>query len=198
MYKKFGKRLFDVIASVIVGLLLLPIFIIIAILIKTSSKGSIFYTQKRVGKNFKIFNIYKFRTMVENADKIGPSVTSGDDPRITKIGKFLRKTKFDEFPQLINVIKGDMSLVGPRPELMKFVQWKMKEYKTVLSVRPGFTDNAGLAYIDEERIMEQYEDKEKAYIDIVLPEKIKLYQLYIKNINFFRDIELLLKTIKAI
>ena len=198
MYKKFGKRLFDVIASVIVGLLLLPIFIIIAILIKTSSKGSIFYTQKRVGKNFKIFNIYKFRTMVENADKIGPSVTSGDDPRITKIGKFLRKTKFDEFPQLINVIKGDMSLVGPRPELMKFVQWKMKEYKTVLSVRPGFTDNAGLAYIDEERIMEQYEDKEKAYIDIILPEEIKLYQLYIKNINFFRDIELLLKTIKAI
>ena len=136
--------------------------------------------------------------MVVNADKVGPSVTSGDDPRITKIGKILRKTKIDELPQLINVLKGDMSLVGPRPEVMKFVEQKKEEYNKVLSVKPGITDNAAIEYRDEETIMEQYVDKEKAYIDIVLPEKIKLYYQYIDNISFVNDIRLILKTLKVI
>ena len=124
MYKDFGKRIFDIVATLIGGILLLPLIVIIIVWIKTTSKGPLFYVQERVGINFKEFNLYKFRTMIVNADKVGPSVTSGDDPRITKIGKILRKTKIDELPQLINVLKGDMSLVGPRPEVMKFVKQK--------------------------------------------------------------------------
>ncbi len=198
MYKLYGKRVFDIVAVLGGGLVLLPFIVILSLWIKLSSKGSLFYIQKRVGKDFKEFDLYKFRTMIENADKVGPSVTSGDDPRITKIGKFLRKTKIDELPQLLNVLKGDMSLVGPRPEVMKFVIQKRDEYKQVLSVRPGITDNAAIEYVNEEEIMQQYEDKEKAYIDIVLPEKIKLYNTYIDNISFINDIKLILQTLKVI
>lgn len=198
MYKSFGKRIFDIVATSIGGILLLPLIIVIVIWIKTTSKGPLFYIQKRVGLNFKEFNLYKFRSMVINADKVGPSVTSGDDPRITKIGKILRRTKIDELPQLINVLKGDMSLVGPRPEVMKFVEQKKEEYKKILTIKPGITDNAAIEYRDEETIMEQYENKEKAYIDIVLPEKIKLYNQYINNISFKGDLKLILKTIKVI
>ena len=198
MYKNFGKRIFDIVATLIGGILLLPLIVIIIVWIKTTSKGPLFYVQKRVGLNFKEFNLYKFRSMVVNADKVGPSVTSGDDPRITKIGKILRKTKIDELPQLINVLKGDMSLVGPRPEVMKFVKQKKEEYKKILTIKPGITDNAAIEYRDEETIMEQYENKEKAYIDIVLPEKIKLYNQYLNNISFLGDLKLILKTIKVI
>ena len=166
MYLSFGKRAFDIVATLCGGVLLLPIVIPIALWIKFGSKGPLFYIQKRVGKDFKEFDLYKFRSMVVDADKKGPSVTSGDDPRITKVGKIIRKTKIDELPQLINVLKGDMSLVGPRPEVMKFVEQKKQEYKKVLSVKPGITDNAAIEFRDEENIMEQYEDKEKAYIDI--------------------------------
>lgn len=198
MYKNFGKRIFDIVATIFGGILLLPLIIIIVVWIKTTSKGPLFYIQKRVGLNFKEFNLYKFRSMVVNADKLGPSITSGDDPRITKIGKILRKTKIDELPQLINVLKGDMSLVGPRPEVMKFVEQKKEVYKKILSIRPGITDNAAIEYRNEETIMEQYENKEKAYIDIVLPEKIKLYNQYLNNISFLGDLKLILKTIKVI
>jgi len=198
MYKKYGKRLFDVVATIVGGMLLLPIIVPIAIWIKLSSKGPLFYIQKRVGKDFKEFDLYKFRSMVVDADKVGPSVTSGDDPRITKVGKIIRRTKIDELPQLLNVLKGDMSLVGPRPEVMKFVKFKEEEYKKVLSVKPGITDNAAIEFRDEESIMQQYEDKEKAYIDEVLPKKIKLYYKYIDNINLFNDIKLVLKTLKVI
>ncbi|WP_323593479.1 sugar transferase [Aliarcobacter butzleri] len=198
MYKDFGKRIFDIVATLIGGILLLPLIIVIIIWIKTTSKGPLFYIQKRVGLNFKEFNLYKFRSMVVNADRVGPSVTSGDDPRITKIGKILRRTKIDELPQLINVLKGDMSLVGPRPEVIKFVEQKKEDYKIILSIKPGITDNAAIEYRNEETIMEQYENKEKAYIDIVLPEKIKLYKQYINNISFIGDLKLILKTIKVI
>ena len=136
--------------------------------------------------------------MVVDAPNLGPSVTSGDDPRITKVGKVIRRTKIDELPQLLNVLKGDMSLVGPRPEVIKFVNEKKEDYKIVLSVLPGITDNAAIEYRDEERIMKQYEDKEKAYISLVLPEKIKLYKYYINNISFFNDIKLILKTLKIV
>ena len=198
MYKIFGKRLFDIFATTLGGILLLPLLIPIAIWIKFSSKGPLFYVQKRVGKDFVEFNLYKFRSMVIDADKIGPGVTSGDDPRITKVGKIIRKTKIDELPQLLNVLKGDMSLVGPRPELMKFIEQKNEEYKKVLSIKPGITDNAAIEFRDEETIMEQYEDKEKAYTDVVLPQKIKLYYQYIDNINLKNDIILILKTLKVI
>ena len=198
MYLIIGKRLFDIVATVFGGLLLIPIILPIAIWIKISSKGPLFYIQKRVGKDFIEFDLYKFRSMIVDADKVGPSVTSGDDPRITKVGAIIRKTKIDELPQLLNVLKGDMSLVGPRPEVMKFVSKKKDEYKKVLSVKPGITDNAAIEFRDEETIMEQYEDKEKAYIDFVLPKKIELYYKYIDNISLIGDIKLILRTLRVI
>jgi len=198
MYTRFGKRVFDIVATILGGILLLPIIIPIALWIKLSSKGPLFYVQSRVGKNFKEFNLYKFRSMIVDADKVGPSVTSGDDPRITKVGAIIRKTKIDELPQLLNVLKGEMSLVGPRPEVMKFVKEKKEAYQKVLSVKPGITDNAAIEFRDEETIMEQYTDKEKAYIDIILPEKIKLYYYYIDTISFLNDMKLILKTLKVI
>lgn len=198
MYLNFGKRLFDIVATIFGSILLVPIILPIAIWIKLSSKGPLFYIQKRVGKEFKEFDLYKFRSMIVDADKNGPSVTSGDDPRITKVGAIIRKTKIDELPQLLNVLKGDMSLVGPRPEIMKFVKQKEKEYKKVLSVRPGITDNAAIEFRDEETIMEQYEDKERAYIDFVLPKKIELYYKYVDDVSLFGDIGLIMKTLKVI
>jgi lipopolysaccharide/colanic/teichoic acid biosynthesis glycosyltransferase len=198
MYRKYFKRVFDIVAAFIGLMILFPILTVISVWIKLSSKGPLFYSQKRVGKDFKEFDIYKFRSMVVDADKIGPSVTSGDDPRITEIGKFIRKTKIDELPQLLNVIKGDMSLVGPRPEVMKFVEKKRDEYKKVLSVRPGITDNAAIEFRDEESIMNQYKDKERAYLNIILPKKIELYYNYIDNISFVNDMKLILKTLKVI
>jgi len=198
MYSAFGKRIFDIIASIIGMIFLTPILLVIIVWIKFSSKGPLFYVQKRVGKDFREFNLYKFRSMVVDADKQGPSVTSGDDKRITKVGKIIRRTKIDELPQLLNVLKGDMSLVGPRPEVMKFTSQKRDEYKKVLSVKPGITDNAAIEFRDEESIMEQYKDKEGAYIDIVLPQKIELYYKYIDNISFLNDIKLILKTLKVI
>jgi len=198
MYIKFGKRIFDILATLIGGSILLPIIIPIALWIKLSSKGPLFYVQKRVGIDFKEFNLYKFRSMIVDADKVGPSVTSGDDTRITRVGKIIRRTKIDELPQLLNVLKGDMSLVGPRPEVMKFVEQKRDAYQKVLSVKPGITDNAAIEFRDEETIMEQYKDKEKAYIDIVLPQKIELYYHYIDTISFTNDIKLILKTLKVI
>ncbi len=198
MYRNFGKRVFDIVASVLGIIILLPLYLYIAIWIKLSSKGPIFYIQKRVGQGGKEFNLYKFRSMVVGADKRGPGVTSSDDPRVTKVGKFIRDTKIDELPQLFNVLKGDMSLVGPRPELKKFVNAKAKEYEKVLSVKPGITDNAAIAFRDEEKIMSKYSNKEKAYIDIVLPQKIALYYEYIDNISLINDIKLILKTLKVI
>ncbi len=198
MYKTFGKRIFDFIASLIGLIFLLPLFIIIAIIIKLTSPGPVFFVQKRMGKDFKEFNLYKFRSMVVDADKKGLLITSGDDKRITKIGKILRKTKLDELPQLINVLKGDMSLVGPRPEVKKYVEIKKDDYKNILKIRPGITDLAAINFKNEEEILKQYPDKEKAYIEIILPEKIKLYYEYMNNITFINDIKLILKTIGII
>jgi len=198
MYLLIGKRLFDIVATIIGSILLLPFILLISIWIKVSSKGPLFYIQKRVGKDFEEFDLYKFRSMIVDADKKGPSVTSSDDPRITKIGAIIRKTKIDELPQLLNVLKGDMSLVGPRPEVIKFVEQKKDNYKKILVVRPGITDNAAINFRDEEIIMKQYQDKEKAYIDIILPQKIELYYEYIDTISFASDIRLILKTLKII
>ena len=198
IYREHLKRAFDFIASLFGIILLLPLYVIIALWIKGSSKGPVVYVQKRLGVGFVEFDMYKFRSMVVDADAKGPSVTSGDDPRITKVGKIIRRTKIDELPQLFNVLKGDMSLVGPRPEVMKFASQKKEEYKKVLSVRPGITDNAAIAFRDEEKMLEQYEDKESAYIEHILPQKIELYYKYIDSISFANDIKLILQTLKVI
>jgi len=196
MYKKFGKRVFDIVSSLIGLIILSPLFLIISILIKLDSKGNILYTQKRITKDFKPFKLFKFRSMRSNSK--GLSITSADDNRITKIGKFIRKTKIDELPQLLNVLIGDMSLVGPRPEVAKYVEIKRDEYKKVLEVKAGITDNSAIAFRDEEKILSQYKDKEKAYIEIILPQKIELYNKYIDNISLKNDIILILKTIKVL
>ncbi|WP_457562948.1 sugar transferase [Caminibacter pacificus] len=198
MYEKFGKRVFDIIFSSLGLIIFFPLMVLIAIAIKISSQGSIFFKQKRVGKNFKEFEIYKFRTMVENAEKNGPSVTVDGDERITKIGKFLRKTKLDELPQLFNVLKGDMSLVGPRPEVMKYVNEKKEDYKRILKIRPGITDYAAIEFRNEEEILKKYDDLEKAYIEIIQPKKIELYYKYLENMSFLEDIKIILKTLKVI
>ena len=198
MYKNFLKRLIDFILSLVGLIILLPVFIVIAILIKKEDGGSIFFRQTRVGQNGKIFKIYKFRTMVENAEKLGAQITKGDDPRITKIGRILRKYKLDELLQLINVLKGEMSLVGPRPEVPKYVNAYKEKYKEILKVKPGITDFAALEYIDEERLLKGAKDPEKIYIEKILPEKIKYYEKYIKQMSFLTDLKIILKTILRI
>ncbi|ACN99399.1 sugar transferase [Sulfurihydrogenibium azorense Az-Fu1] len=198
IYRKYIKRIIDFLLALIGIILLIPFFIIIAILIKKEDGGSIFFKQVRVGQYGKPFRIYKFRTMVENAGKMGSQVTKGDDPRITKIGKFLRKYKLDELPQLINVLKGDMSLVGPRPEVPKYVEVYKEDYNEILKVKPGITDYATLEYVDEEEILKGANDVEKVYLEKVLPEKIKYYKKYINDISFLTDLKLILKTLKKI
>lgn len=193
------KRLFDLFASFFGILFLFPLFIIIALLIKMESKGPIIYKQKRVGKNFKIFNILKFRTMIVNT-KIQSLITIGErDLRITKTGYFLRKYKIDELPQLINVIKGEMSLVGPRPEVKKYVDYYTEDQKSILSLRPGITDMASITFRNESEILATQINPEKYYIEVIMPEKIKInkqYQSETKSV--LGSINIILKTLKVI
>ncbi|WP_457641495.1 sugar transferase [Persephonella sp.] len=198
MYQKYIKWVLDFVFALVGLIVLFPLFIIVAILIKKEDGGSIFFRQTRVGQNGKLFKIYKFRTMVEDAEKKGAQVTKEDDPRITKIGRTLRKYKIDELPQLINVLKGEMSLVGPRPEVPKYVKAYEKEYRKILKVKPGITDYASLEYIDEEKILKGSENTEKVYIEKILPEKIKYYEKYIKQMGFLTDLKIILKTILRI
>lgn len=188
------KRLFDIISSCIGLLFLLPLFFAIAIIIKLGSHGPIFFKQKRMGRNFKPFLLYKFRSMVADAPKKGPTITAGGDPRITKIGRFLRKTKIDELPQLFNVLKGDMSIVGPRPEVERYVEMFRDDYESVLSVKPGITDYATIEFRDEEGVLKKYADAEMGYIKEVLPLKIQLYKRYIRNKGFLTDLKLIFLT----
>jgi len=193
------KITFDFTASLIGLILLSPIFIIIAILIKLDSKGEVFFRQVRVGKNEKPFRIFKFRTMSVNQTKGSLQITAGADARITKVGSFIRKYKIDELPQLINVLKGEMSLVGPRPEVPKYVEhYSEDNRKVVLSVRPGITDLASIEYRNENDILASESDPEKAYIEKILPEKLKYCREYVEKQSFMYDIGIILKTIKAI
>jgi len=189
------KRLFDIISSCIVLLLLLPLFMVIAIFTKLDSKGPVFFKQKRMGRNFRPFMLFKFRSMVMNAPEKGPAITIGGDPRITKIGRFLRKTKLDELPQLINVLNGDMSIVGPRPEVEKYVEMFKDDYKVILQVKPGITDYATIEFRDEEDVLKKFQNPEDGYIKEVLPKKIELYKKYIKDKGFFTDMKLVLLTL---
>lgn len=174
-------RLFDILFSTIGLLVLSPLFLIIYIIIIIESKGGGFYSQTRVGKNGIPFAIYKFRSMRTDADKHGLITVGGRDPRITRIGYYIRKYKIDELPQLWNVLMGDMSLVGPRPEVQKYVDLYTEEQRKVLSVRPGITDYASIEYVDENILLAKSDDPDKTYIEVVMPAKIKLNMKYINN-----------------
>ena len=168
---------------------------VIAVFIKLDSKGTVFFKQKRMGRNFNPFLLYKFRSMVADVPQKGLAITTGDDPRITKVGRFMRKTKIDELPQIINVLKGDMSVVGPRPEVAKYVEMFKDDYKEVLKVKPGITDYATIEFRDEESVLKNYRYPEDGYIKEVLPRKIELYKKYIKDKGFFTDMKLVLLTL---
>lgn len=188
------KRLFDVIASGLGLIVLSPLFLVLAIWIKLDSKGPVFYRQVRVGYKNKDFRIFKFRSMRLGADKGSLVTIGGHDPRVTRSGYFIRKFKFDELPQLINVFLGDMSLVGPRPEVRHYVDYWMPEQMHVLDVRPGITDPASIKFRNENELMEQAEDPEKYYIEVIMQEKIKLYLEYVEKHSFLYDIGLIFKT----
>ena len=188
------KRLFDVIASGFGLIVLSPIFLILAIWIKMDSEGPVFYRQARVGRGNKDFRIFKFRSMRVGADKGSLVTIGGHDPRVTRSGYFIRKFKFDELPQLINVFLGDMSLVGPRPEVRHYVDYWTPEQMHVLDVRPGITDPASIKFRNENELMEKAEDPEKYYIEVIMQEKIKLYLEYVEKHSFFYDLGLIFKT----
>jgi len=192
------KRLFDIIFSLFGILALFPLLLLISILIILSSPGAVFYFQKRVGRHGKPFRLMKYRTMYANADKKGLLTVGGRDPRITPIGYYLRKYKLDELPQLFNVLFGSMSLVGPRPEVQKYVDLYSEEQKNVLQVKPGITDYASIEYFNENELLGQSENAELTYITEIMPAKLKLNMKYIQNPGLQTDIKIIMKTIVRI
>lgn len=197
-YMSVAKRLFDITfatAGLIAGG---PVFLVVGLLVKIDSGGPVFFRQERVGQDFRPFHIIKFRTMIVDAERHGPQVTSGGDHRITRVGCFLRKFKLDELPQLFNVLRGEMSFVGPRPEVAKYVLMFEEPYRKILQVKPGITDNASIKFRDEESVLSRYDDPEQGYIKEVLPLKINLYLEYVDNHDLFLDIRIILKTLYAI
>lgn len=192
------KRFIDLVFSLSGIVLLSPLFLVIAILIFVDSRGAVFYQQIRVGRGNKDFKLYKFRTMRVDSDKHGLLTVGGRDPRITNVGYTLRKFKLDELPQLINVLVGEMSLVGPRPEVRKYVQLYNQEQLEVLQVRPGITDYASLKYFDENELLAKSNNPEETYIQVVMPAKLKLNKQYIKEAGFVTDIKIILKTVARI
>lgn len=200
--KKFSlaiKRIFDIIFSLLLLILLLPVLVLLAIAIKIDSKGPVFYRQERITKNGKSFRIFKFRTMVQNADKIGSLVTVGNDSRITRIGKVIRKIRLDELPQLINILKGEMSFVGTRPEVKKYVEKYTDEMMATLLMPAGVTSYASIMYKDEDEVISNLQKSGKTvdeiYIKDVLPEKMKYNLEYIRKFSFGYDIRLCFKTV---
>jgi lipopolysaccharide/colanic/teichoic acid biosynthesis glycosyltransferase len=192
------KRLFDITFTSIGLLLTASIFLALALLIKLQDGGPIFYRGVRVGRYGRLFKIYKFRTMVINAEKMGGPSTADDDPRITRIGKFIRNYKLDELPQLINVFKGEMSLVGPRPEVRHYVNMFTEEEKAILTVRPGITDWASLWNPDEGRILSGSPDPERTYMEEIRPTKLRLQLKYVRERSFMVDLSIILRTIATV
>lgn len=192
------KRLFDIFASGVGLIVLSPLFLIVAVWIKLDSTGPVFYRQVRVGKGNQDFKIFKFRTMRIGSDRGSLITVGGRDPRITTSGYFLRKTKIDELPQLINVLIGDMSLVGPRPEVRHYVNYWTPEQMRVLDVRPGITDPASIRYCNENELLEKADDPESFYINVIMQDKIGLYLDYVDNNGFWRDLQLIFSTVFAI
>ena len=192
------KRLMDIVISGAALFVLWPVLLLAAAAIKIDDPGPVFYRQVRVGRNGKEFRIFKFRTMVVDADRKGLQITVGRDSRITRVGAFLRKTKLDELAQLINVFVGEMSFVGPRPEVPKYVNMYTPYQRQVLLVRPGITDYASIAYRNENDMLEGAEDPERMYIDVIMPDKIELNMKYLREISPVADIRLILSTIIAV
>ena len=192
------KRIFDIVASGIGLILLSPLFVILAIWIKCDSIGPVFYKQVRVGRNNMNFQLFKFRSMRVGSDKKGLITVGGHDPRITRSGYYIRKYKLDEFPQLINVFKGDMSLVGPRPEVRKYVDMYTEEQMHVLDVRPGITDLASIRYRNENELLERVNDPDKYYVEVIMPDKLRINLEYVARHSFTFDIRLIFQTFRAI
>jgi lipopolysaccharide/colanic/teichoic acid biosynthesis glycosyltransferase len=187
------KRIFDLVASLFSLVIATPVLLIVAILIKLDSKGPVFFKQWRIGRNGKPFKIHKLRTMVQDADTIGPLITQGNDPRITRIGRILRRYEIDELPTFINVLKGDMSIVGPRPEVPKYLGYYTGKYKKILSVRPGMTDLGTIRFRDEARYL-NIKNPEGVYDKEILPQKLEIYLEYLRKKGFFYDLKIIFKT----
>jgi len=194
----FGKRAFDLVVSLLILVVLSPILILLAIAIKLDSKGPVFYRQVRVGRYNEDFKIFKFRTMVQNADRVGLSLTVGEDPRVTRVGRLIRKLRFDEFSQLLNVLNGSMSLVGPRPEVRKYVDVYTPEYMATLLVRPGITATSSIVFKDEDKLLNSGGDPEQIYVEQILPPKMALNLEYIKDITVWNDIKIMVQTVTAV
>ena len=192
------KRLFDIVLTLTALVVLFPILLLIGLLVVLDSKGPMIYKQQRIGRGGKPFCLYKFRTMKHHWDKQGLLTIGERDPRITRLGYFLRKSKLDELPQLWNVLVGDMSIVGPRPEVKKYVDMYDARQRRVLDVRPGLTDPASLEYIDENKILESFEHPEEAYIKMIMPRKLELNLDYIERRNFFFDLFIMVRTLMRI
>lgn len=192
------KRAFDLAVSSLALLAVAPLLLVLAILVKLSSPGPVLFRQERVGRNFRRFRINKFRTMVVDAPHRGGQITVGEDPRVTRVGRFLRKTKLDELPQLFNVLLGEMSFVGPRPEVPKYVEMFRSDYEEVLRVRPGITDLASLKYRDESTLLGQAPDPEQMYVGQVLPDKIALAKEYIRQASLRYDLWIIFRTVAVV
>ena len=188
------KRFFDLVASGLGLLVLSPLFLILAVWIKCDSKGPVFYRQVRVGRNNRDFRLYKFRSMRVGSDKRGLITIGGHDPRVTRSGNYIRRYKLDELPQLINVFVGDMSLVGPRPEVRKYVDLYTPEQIHVLDVRPGITDLASIRYRNENELLEQVDDPERYYVDEIMQDKLRINLEYVAHHSFATDILLIINT----
>lgn len=192
------KRLFDIVMSIVLLIVLSPVFLIVSLFIKADSKGPVFYRQERVTQYGKRFKIFKFRTMVVNADKIGSLVTINNDSRVTKIGKKLRKYRLDEIPQLLNILTGEMTFVGTRPEVPKYVAYYTDEMKATLLLPAGVTSKASIEYKDEEKILKEAENTDEVYMERILREKMRINIESIKSFSFFSDMVLLLRTCLAV
>jgi lipopolysaccharide/colanic/teichoic acid biosynthesis glycosyltransferase len=188
------KRAFDILVSALALVMFLPVWALAALAVRFSSPGPVLFRQERVGRHFRPFTIYKFRTMVADAHKRGGPLTAGADPRITRVGRWLRATKIDELPQLMNVLKGDMSLVGPRPEVSRYVELFRADYEYILSVRPGITDLASVKYRHEAALLAQSHNAEEEYVRRILPDKIALAREYIDRSSLWGDVLLLFRT----
>ena len=192
------KRLLDILVSLVLTVILSPILVLISLIVVIDSKGPVFYRQERITKNMKAFRIFKFRTMVDKADRIGPLVTTDNDSRITRVGRILRKVRLDELPQLFNILAGDMTLVGTRPEVRKYVDQYTDEMMATLLLPAGVTSTASIKYKDESELLDKADDPDRVYVEKILPEKMKYNLEYLDSFSFIKDIGILISTVVAV
>ncbi len=196
-YTRRGKRIFDIFVSCLVLILAFPLLLLIALAVKISSSGPVLFRQPRVGLDGAEFNILKFRSMLSGAENHGPQITAAGDRRITAAGRVLRRTKLDELPQFWNVLRGDMSLVGPRPEVLKYVLMYTPEQRATLSIQPGITDPASIRFRHEESLISEQPDPERYYVECLMPQKLTMNLEYLANISFTNDIRVICRTVVA-